>query len=89
MEKIFIRNYGCSANYNHGQIMAGLLAGSGFETVDNAKDADIIIINSCIVKSVTENKIKSIVKQFLDLYPNKKVIIAGCGADAESEIFKR
>ncbi len=37
--KIYIETYGCSANYNNGEIIAGLLVKAGHKIVDE-KQAD-------------------------------------------------
>ncbi len=89
MEKrVFIQNYGCSANYSHGEIIEGMLKGEGFKLVKKPEESDVIIINTCIVKSVTENKIKNRIKVLSGAYPDKIMIVTGCGADAEKEIFR-
>ena len=55
---IYIETYGCSANQNNSEIIKGLLKQSGYEITNNEKIADILIINTCIVKGKTETKIK-------------------------------
>ena len=73
---VYFETYGCSANQNNTEIMAGLVKQSGLEITNNEKIADIIVINSCIVKGPTENKIK---RRISDLQALKKpIIIAGC-----------
>ena len=46
MLNIYIETYGCSANQNNGEIIAGLLARTGFNIVKNKALADIAILNS-------------------------------------------
>ena len=87
MEKrVSIINYGCTANYNHGEIIAGSLNKKGYKITD-LEDSDTIIINSCIVKSVTENRIKAKIKELSKKYPHKPILFTGCGADAEYKTF--
>lgn len=88
-ENVYIQNYGCTANYNHGEIISGKLLENGFSLVNKPDYADIIIINSCIVKSVTENKIIYRLKELTEKFPGKKIIFTGCGADTESDIFRK
>lgn len=73
--RIYIETYGCSANQAESEIMAGLLEKAGYELVDSG-NADIVIINSCIVKEPTEHRLLSRLRQI----PNK-LIIAGCGPE--------
>lgn len=88
MPKIYIENYGCSANKSNAEIMAGLLERSGCIVVSDekaAKDADIVIINSCIVKGPTENKILKRIKELA--YSGKNLIVSGCMPEAENDLI--
>ena len=81
--KVFIETYGCSANVNDSEIMAGLLSREGHQIVAAAEEADAIIVNTCTVKGPTEDKIRSRVKQLRDK-SNTKLIVAGCMAEAQT-----
>lgn len=84
---IYIDSYGCSANQNNSEIIAGLLTQSGHKITNNPKIADIHIINSCVVKKKTENKIK---RKIQDLYKlNKKTIVTGCMPDSDSQSISK
>lgn len=79
MEKyVFIETYGCSANQNNSEIIKGILRQSGYEITNNEKIADILIVNTCIVKGKTESKIKRRIQDLSKLYKNKLMVIAGC-----------
>ncbi len=69
--------YGCSANQAASEIMLGLLSNK-FQIISKKDEADVIIINSCIVKSPTEAKILFQIKKIVQEYPHKKLIVAGC-----------
>lgn len=73
---IYLESYGCTANQNNAEIMKGIIMQSGLELTNNPEIADLLIINTCIVKSPTENKIK---RRISDLQKLKKpIIISGC-----------
>lgn len=74
-KKVFIRNFGCSSNITDGETLAGCIKRSGYKVVDTEAEADLIIYNTCAVKSPTENRIINIIKQ---TSRNKKIIISGC-----------
>ena len=61
--QVYIETYGCSSSKNDSEIMAGLLEKAGHIIIENIDNADAIIINTCIVKSVTEQKIISRIKK--------------------------
>lgn len=85
---IYIETYGCSANKNNSEIMAGLLKQAGYELTNNPEIADIIVINTCIVKTKTESKIKRRIQDLSKLYPKKLMIIAGCMPKTDKHSLK-
>ncbi len=86
MAKIFIETFGCSANYNNSEIMAGLLVKKGHKVVSEPRNADLIIVNTCTVKQPTENRVKKSIMDFLKL--KKKIIIAGCMPEVQKDLLK-
>jgi MiaB-like tRNA modifying enzyme len=83
---IFIETYGCSANQNNSEIMAGLLSQAGFLITNNEELAEIIILNTCVVKSKTESKIK---RRIQDLKSKKLVIITGCMPETDIKALRK
>jgi len=86
MAKIFIKTFGCSANYNNSEIMAGLLVKKGHKIVSEPRKADLIIVNTCTVKLPTENRVKKSIRNFLKL--KKKIIIAGCMPEVQKDLIR-
>lgn len=77
MTRIFVKSFGCSANFSDGEMMQGLLKEIGkFNISKDARDADLIIVNACTVKG--ENTALKEIKQLHELFPYKKLIITGC-----------
>ncbi len=74
--KILIETYGCSANQGRSEKMAGYL--EGFALAKSEEDADAIILNTCVVKKPTEQKILGRIKSIRKNFSEKKVILAGC-----------
>jgi len=76
MPKINIITQGCSSNLRESELMAGMLANSGYEVAHNENHADINVVNICTVKGDTTalREIRRLKKQF----PEKKLIVAGC-----------
>ena len=79
--KFYIETYGCSANQAHSEMMVSSLVANGFEIAESPEKADVIVINTCVVKTPTENKIRERIKFFLRNHPHTKLVIAGCAAD--------
>ena len=56
-KKIYIENYGCTANKFDLEIILSYINQMNYEVEDDLKSSDIIIINTCGVKKPTEDKI--------------------------------
>lgn len=85
IKNVYIETYGCSANQNNSEILAGILSSSGFIITNNIELADLIIINSCVVKSKTEAKIK---RRIQDL-KSKSIVICGCMPETDFKKLKK
>jgi len=84
---VYIETYGCSANQNNSEIIAGLLTQSGYKITNNQDIADTIILNTCVVKNKTENKIK---RRIQDLANTKKqTIVTGCMPETDSKQIQK
>ena len=79
MQKFFVEGYGCSLNIGETEQISGFLQKHGFVKTESIKTADIIIVNTCSVKMVTEQRMLSRI-QFLLANKKKsaKLIITGC-----------
>ncbi|MFH0711206.1 MAG: tRNA (N(6)-L-threonylcarbamoyladenosine(37)-C(2))-methylthiotransferase [Candidatus Aenigmatarchaeota archaeon] len=87
MSKIFIETHGCSANLSDSEIMAGILQKNGFQIVDSQEDSDLNIINTCIVKTPTEQRMIHRIKNLAKT--GKPLIVAGCMANTERTLLEK
>jgi len=85
MKKVFIETYGCSANAADSEIMAGLLKEAGFEIVNSSEESDVNILNTCVVKTPTEQRMIYRIKELTKL--NKPLIVAGCMPKTEKNVI--
>lgn len=72
---VYVKSFGCSANLADGEVISGCLAEAGFKVVDDPQDAEILLYNSCAVKSPTENRVIDILKKAPG---DKQLIVTGC-----------
>jgi tRNA-2-methylthio-N6-dimethylallyladenosine synthase len=83
----FIKTFGCQMNVNDSEKMRHLLEAKGLSASASEAGADLIIVNSCAVRAKPQEKVFSYIGRFAG---RKKVIVAGCVAQAEKEdIFKK
>ncbi len=85
MSSYNITTYGCSNNQAESEIMEALLRKAGFAPAP-AEQADIVILNTCSVKNVTENKILHAARELQS--SNKKFILTGCMPEAQYDVVK-
>src|SRR3989338_1257760 len=86
--KTYIITFGCSANQNDSEIMAGLLKNAGHEIVKDIEKSEVILINTCIVKGPAESKAKTLIKNINRRFHDKKLVIAGCMPAAEIKLLR-
>ncbi|MBN2755381.1 MAG: tRNA (N6-isopentenyl adenosine(37)-C2)-methylthiotransferase MiaB [Candidatus Goldbacteria bacterium] len=80
--KVYIHTFGCQMNEYDSERMAGVLELAGHEIVYSEGEADAIIINTCTVRNLAEEKAYSYAGRFVT---DKKVIITGCLAEIKKE----
>ena len=87
MKSFYLEGYGCSLNISETESIAGFLAINGFEKVSDFSRADFVIINTCSVKQVTEQRMLSKIKLlFAQKKKSSKLIVFGCLASAQHEM---
>lgn len=72
---ICVLNYGCSANRAIAEGLTGILERHGFTLANSVEDAEVIVVNTCVVKQNTEHRMKS---KLLSLSKTKDIILTGC-----------
>jgi tRNA-2-methylthio-N6-dimethylallyladenosine synthase len=92
--KYLIETFGCQMNVHDSERMAGLLEQAGFESTDEAVDADVVVINTCSVRERAEEKLYTRLGELRQLAAehghNPIVAVAGCVAQQEGDaILKR
>lgn len=83
--KIYFETYGCTANQNNTEIMKGLVIEAGHK-LSTLNKTEIIVINTCIVKGPTENKIRRRIQDLEKV--NKPIILAGCMPEIRANELK-
>ena len=76
---------GCSANVADSEQMAGLLKNAKFEIVNELEPADVVIVNSCTVKTPSESALFKFIEDTKRQYPYKLFVITGCVAQTDRE----
>ena len=56
MPKVFLKTYGCQMNERDSEQVARDLVGRGYELTAEEKAADVVLINTCSVRDLAEQK---------------------------------
>jgi tRNA-2-methylthio-N6-dimethylallyladenosine synthase len=86
MKRYYIETFGCQMNVHDSEKMAGILKSEGYTAVGSAKDADILIFNTCSIRQKAEQKFFSElgrIKALKKRRPDLKIAVAGCIAQQE------
>ncbi|MDR2729840.1 MAG: 30S ribosomal protein S12 methylthiotransferase RimO [Treponema sp.] len=76
--RYFLDPFGCVKNQVDAENMMAHLNNDGWESVSEAEQADLIIVNSCgFIESAKLESIDAVLS-WRKLYPEKKLLLAGC-----------
>lgn len=84
-----IFNFGCKVNQYESQVMAELMLARGYEHTDNKENADIMIINSCTVTAVSDNKVMKLIRHLRRSNPDAVIVLTGCMPQAYPNLQER
>jgi tRNA-2-methylthio-N6-dimethylallyladenosine synthase len=54
---VYIETYGCQMNVSDSELMLGKLIESGYESIDQPDNADVILINTCAIREHAEQRV--------------------------------
>ena len=83
--KVYIRTYGCQMNVADSQTIESLLDDAGYRFVDAPESADIVLVNTCMVRDSAETRALGQLGDLARLkkkYPTIVIGILGCVAQA-------
>jgi len=93
MKKVYIETMGCQMNKSDSERMYGMLSNFGYEETNEPKDADLLMVNTCSIRQLSEDKAYSLIGtwgKWKKSNPELKIGFCGCVAQQKArEIFKR
>ncbi|MFP3899131.1 MAG: tRNA (N6-isopentenyl adenosine(37)-C2)-methylthiotransferase MiaB [Dehalococcoidia bacterium] len=88
MLRYFIWTIGCQMNKAESQRIASYLNSAGYEAADSFSGADLVVLNTCVVRQSAEDKALGtlgLVKGLKDRHPDLRVLVTGCLVDSDNE----
>ena len=82
----YIQTFGCQQNVADSEKIAGMCVSMGYKMCEDAKDADLIVVNTCAIREHAEKRALSIIGQYKHLKAKKpSLMIAVCGCMVAQE----
>jgi len=92
MLRYFIWTIGCQMNKAESQQIAGYLDSLGHQAATSFSNADLVILNTCVVRQSAENKVigtLGLLKGLKNKYPHLQIFVTGCLVDSDTQELKR
>lgn len=83
--KFYIYTLGCKVNAYESEVMKEKLLANGY--IYDEEHPDIVIVNTCSVTNMADNKSKKMVRHFKKLFPKSKIVVAGCSAENKEKEY--
>ena len=88
MNRFYIWTIGCQMNKADSENLAGKLEQLGYQQVPKPEEADIIVLNSCVVRQSAEDKVVnklSNLKSIKRNYPDTTIALTGCMVNSHTD----
>lgn len=80
-QTFYIKTFGCQQNIADSERIASYYISRGFSKIDSENGADIVVLNTCMIRQQAEDKVTGLVKNIVKGKKIKpKIIITGCMA---------
>ena len=94
MKKVYIETMGCQMNKSDSERMFGMLSHFDYEQTENPKEADLLMVNTCSIRQLSEDKAFSQIGVWgqwkKTSKPDLKIGFCGCVAQQKmKEVFRR
>lgn len=87
MTSFFVETMGCQMNKADSEKAAGLLLGAGWNEASSAEEADLVLVNGCVVRKKAEDKAINRVKHHIRRRRGGRVALIGCAAQWSGDDF--
>ncbi|MBS2212412.1 tRNA (N(6)-L-threonylcarbamoyladenosine(37)-C(2))-methylthiotransferase MtaB [Carboxylicivirga mesophila] len=88
-KRIGFKTLGCRLNQFETDALASKFVGLGYEVVENSKDIDVFIVNTCTVTNQSDQKSRYVVNNALNHGHTGMLVITGCMANHHKEQLEK
>lgn len=77
----YIQTLGCRLNQAESQELKQALLDQGWQETDQPKQADLVVLNTCVVTKKAERETRKAVRSLRQDNPDAELVVAGCWVD--------
>ena len=88
--RYLIQTFGCQMNEHDSERLAGVLETDGYEPAAEARDAEVVVLNTCAVRENADNRLYGALghlKPLKDSNPRLRIVVAGCLAQKDKGVI--
>jgi len=92
MSHYFIWTIGCQMNKAESQQIAGYLDSAGYQAATSFSSADLVVLNTCVVRQSAENKVLGtlgLLKGLKNENSNLQILVTGCLVNSDTQELQR
>lgn len=83
--KVCFLTLGCKVNQTESEALAQVLAGEGYQVVQETVNPDVIIVNTCTVTSTGSSKSRKLIRKIAKEHPQSTLVVMGCYSQTRPE----
>ena len=92
MPNYHIWTIGCQMNKAESERLGSLFEHLGYQATDMAENADVVVLNSCVVRQSAENRVVNkiqVLRSFAQEHPDTTLAVTGCLVNSDSTKLKK
>ena len=92
MPNYHIWTIGCQMNKAESERLGSLFEHLGYQATDTAENADVVVLNSCVVRQSAENRVVNkiqVLRSFAQEHPDTTLAVTGCLVNSDSTKLKK
>ena len=79
--KVVVKTLGCKVNAYESELIVERFINAGYELVNDEREADVIVINTCTVTNQADSKSRKLIRQARCENSNAILVVCGCSAE--------
>jgi len=84
-----LHTLGCKVNQYETEALKKMVLDKGYKIVEFKEKADLYVINTCAVTSLSASKSRQVIRKALKQNPKAKIVVVGCYAQAAPEEIEK